>query len=40
MRIDPWKFADQSDPLRNRHFNRRWSERPLTSRELEHAADL
>lgn len=26
MHPDPAKFAEQSDPLRNRHFRRRWSE--------------
>ena len=30
--------ADQSDPLQNRQFRRRWHEQPMTSRELAHKA--
>ena len=32
--------AAQSDPARNPFFSRRWSQLPLTPRQLEHAADL
>ena len=38
MRI--YNFCEQSDPDLNRHFRRRWSQQPMTARELEHAADL
>ena len=33
-------FSDQSDPDKNLRFWRRWSDNPMTARELEHAADL
>ena len=32
--------AAQSDPARNPFFLRRWSQPPMTPRQLEHAADL
>lgn len=33
-------YAEQSWPGRNRNFDRLWSERPFTARELELAADV
>ncbi len=33
-------YSDQSDPKRNRHFSRRWTQQPMTAAQLEHAADL
>ncbi len=32
--------ADQSDPLQNRQFRRRWHEHPMTPRELAHRANV
>ena len=32
--------VDQSDPSSNRQFRRRWTEPRMTSRELQHLADL
>ncbi len=40
MRIDPHRYATQSDPDRNYHFRRFATGRPLTARELELAADV
>lgn len=40
MRPDPHRYAVQSDPDRNYHFNRFATARPLTARELELAADV
>ena len=34
------RLADMADPDFNPHFRRRWSQPPMTPRELEHAADL
>ena len=34
------RLADMADPDLNPHFRRRWSQPPMTARELEHAADL
>ena len=34
------RLADMADPDLNPHFRRRWSQAPMTPRELEHAADL
>ena len=34
------QLADMADPDLNPHFRRRWSQLPMTPRELEHAADL
>lgn len=32
--------VDHSDPIQNRQFRRRWTEKPTTSREMQHLADL
>ena len=40
MRSDPFRLAAMADPVFNRHFRRRWAERPMTAAELEFAADL
>lgn len=41
MRVDPYRLAEMADPVFNRHFSRRWDERrPMSSRDLEHLADL
>ena len=34
------RTAEMADPELNPHFRRRWSQPLMTSRELEHAADL
>ena len=34
------RLAEMADPDLNPHFRRRWSQLPMTPRELEHAADL
>ena len=33
-------YAEQSDPELNRSFRRRWADRPMSSRELEHLSDV
>ncbi len=33
-------YFEMSDPERNALFRRRWTEPPMTAREMEHAADL
>jgi hypothetical protein len=40
LRLDPSRYAVQSDPDRNYHFRRFMTARSLTARELELAADL
>ena len=40
MHSDPHRLAEMADPVLNRHFSRRWSERPLTARDLEHLANI
>ena len=37
---DPSRFAKMSDPQNNRLFNRRWHQKPMTARELQHASDM
>ena len=34
------RLAEMADPELNPNFRRRWSQLPMTPRELEHAADL
>ena len=34
------RLAEMADPELNPHFRRRWSQSPMTPRELEHAADV
>jgi len=40
MRTDPSRHARMSDPDLNPNFTRQWSERPMSSAELECLSDL
>ena len=40
MRPDPSRYARMSDPDLNYHFSRGWSERAMSSRQIERASEI
>ena len=38
--FDAYEAYKKSDPDRNRHFSRRWVDRPLTASEIDRIADM